>query len=78
MCPTVHSIKISQEIKELLTKGVIVEVQLSTSSYISQIFLVEKKGGGQRPDINLKGLNNFVKSEHFKMEGLYVLPDLIQ
>ena len=47
-------IKISQEIKELLTKDAIVEAQLSTSSYISQIFLVEKKGGGQRLVINLK------------------------
>ena len=50
--------KISQEIKELLDKGAIVEAPLSTGSYISQIFLVEKKGGGQRPVINLKGLNS--------------------
>ena len=28
--------------------------------------------------INLKGLNNFVKTGHFKMEGLHILPDLIQ
>ena len=37
-----------------------------------------KERGGQRPFINLKGLNSFVKTEHFKMEGLHVLPDLIQ
>ena len=30
---------------------------------------MEKKGGGQRPVINLKGLNSFIKAEHFKMEG---------
>ena len=41
-------------------------------------FLAEKKGGGQRPVVNLKALNNFVRSEHFKMESLHILPDLIQ
>ena len=71
-------INLSQEIKELLTKGAIVEAQMSISSYISQIFLLKKKGGVQRLVINLKDLNNFVKSEHFKMEGIHVLPDLIQ
>ena len=64
--------KISQEIKELLDKGAIVEAPLSAGSYISQIFLVEKEGGGQRPVVNLKGLNSFVKMEHFKMEGLHI------
>ena len=39
---------------------------------------VEKKEGEQRPVINLKGLNNFVKMEHFKMEGLHLLLDIIQ
>ena len=28
--------------------------------------------------INLKGLNQYVKVEHFKMEGLHLLPDLNQ
>jgi len=77
-CSEEEHAKISQEIKELQAKGAIVEAQLSPLSFVSQIFLVEKKGGGQRPVINLKGLNNFVKMEHFKMEGLHLLPDLIQ
>ena len=72
--------KISQEVMELLAKGAIIEARPSPLSYVSQIFLVEKKGGGggQRPVINLYGLNNFVKMEHFKMEGLHLLPDIIQ
>ena len=28
--------------------------------------------------INLKGLNQFIKTEYFKMEGLHLLPDLLQ
>ena len=57
---------------------VVVETQAFPRSYLSQIFLVEKKDGGQRPVINLKGLYQFVKTEHFKMEGLHLLPDLLQ
>ena len=70
--------KISQEVQELVTKGEVVETTLSKKSFVSQIFLVEKKEGGQRPVINLKSLNTFVRTEHFKMEGLHILPDLIQ
>ena len=54
------------------------ETQLIPDSYVCQIFLVEKKDGGQRPVINLKSLNQFVRIEHFKMEGLHLLPDLLQ
>ena len=42
------------------------------------MFMVPKKDGGQRPVINLKHLNKFVKSEHFKMEGLHTVKALIQ
>jgi len=77
-CSIEEQKKISEEIKELLAKGAIRETTLTADSFVSQIFLVEKKGGGQRPVINLKGLNSFVKTEHFKMEGLHILPHLIQ
>ena len=40
----------------MLSKGAIVETQLTQDSFVSQIFLVEKKDGGQRPVINLKTL----------------------
>ena len=38
----------------------------------------QEKRGGQRPVLNLKALNQFVQVEHFKIEGLHLLPDLIQ
>jgi len=28
--------------------------------------------------VNLKGLNQFIRAEHFKMEGFHLLPSLIQ
>ena len=68
---------IAEEVTELLSKGAIEETQAGPNSFISQIFPVEKKGGGYRPVVNLKELNRFVKAEHFKMEGLHLLPSLM-
>lgn len=70
---------IEREIKELLDKGAISRVSESTrGAFYSTLFLVPKKDGGQRPVINLKALNEFVITEHFKMEGLHTLKDLVK
>ena len=37
-----------------------------------------QKGGGHRPVINLKDLNQFVEYQHFKMEGVPMLKDLLR
>ena len=75
--PQDKHVLVTQEVQELLQKGVILESCPSNENFISQIFLVEKKGGGQHPVINLKALNQYVRVEHFKMEGLHLLPDLL-
>jgi len=49
-----------------------------TREFLSNVFLVPKKDGGFRPVINLKALNHFVPYEHFKMEGLHCLKDILQ
>ena len=54
------------------------EVVTNTKGFYSNMFMVPKKDGGQRPVINLKHLNRFVKSEHFKMEGLHTVKAPIQ
>ena len=46
--------------------------------FLSNIFLVPKKDGGQRPVINLKALNQFINTEHFKMEGIHTVKDLLK
>ena len=46
--------------------------------FVSTLFLVPKKDGGQRPVINLKNLNTFVDVPHFKMEGIHSLKSLLQ
>ena len=39
--------------------------------FYSQMFLVPKKDGRHRLVINLKRLNQSVKTEHFTMEGIH-------
>ena len=39
---------------------------------------MEKKGGGQRPVINLTSLNSFVRHHLFKMEDLKVAADILR
>ena len=45
--------------------------------FVSTIFLVQKKDGGTRPIINLRELNQHLVYEHFKMEGIHLLQDLL-
>lgn len=66
------------DIQRMLQKKVISEVQGNPKGFYSQIFLVPKKDGRQRPVINLKRLNQSVKTEHFKMEGIHTLKDLLK
>ena len=72
---------LDQEMKELLAKKAIHQVLTHTPSnrgFISSIFIVPKKDGGNRPVINLKPLNQFLIYEHFKMEGIHMLRDLLK
>ena len=56
----IDQILIIEEVQQLLAKQAIKEAQLSPNSFISQLFLVEKKGSGQRSMVNLKVLNNII------------------
>ena len=69
---------VQEEITKLLQKQSIRLVESpSERDFYSNIFLVSKKDGGQRPVINLKALNSFVHPEHFKMEGIHTLKYLL-
>jgi hypothetical protein len=59
---------IQKEVNSLLENGAIRPVQEIQGEFISTIFLVSKKTGGMRPIINLKPLNQFIQTIHFKME----------
>ena len=44
---------------------------------VSHIFLREKKDGSNRPIVNLRQVNHWVLYQHFKMEGMGTVKDLL-
>ena len=69
---------LSTEVEKMLSKNAISLVQGQSPGFYSQLFIVPKKDGGQRPIINLKKLNSFVKPQHFKMESITMLKDTLK
>lgn len=69
---------VSEEICKLEAKSAIKPADPRPDQFISQIFLVPKKDGSQRPVINLKPLNFWITKQKFKMEGARVIRDLIK
>lgn len=61
---------VDQEVSELLRLGAISQCEHEQGEFISNIFLVTKKGGKFRPVVNLKKLNEFIEYNHFKMENI--------
>ena len=61
---------ISLEVENLLEKGAMEQVCPQKDQVLSNISIVKKKGGGKRPVINLKELNQYIIFLHFKMEPL--------
>ena len=61
---------IDKEVSKLLERKAISHSVMTKDSFVSNLFLVPKKGGEMRPVINLKDLNVFLKYNHFKMEGI--------
>ena len=66
------------EIQSMLDKQTVSVTGSSHREFYSQMFLVPKKDGRHRPVINLKRLNQLVKTEHFKMEGIHMLKNLLK
>ena len=68
-----------KEVQDLLAKQAVEMVNFpSENQFLSSKFLVPKKGGGNRPVINLKELNHHIPYSHFKMESLSLLKELLK
>lgn len=57
-------------IDNLLSMGAISEAKPCSDQYVSRVFLVPKPNGKMRFILNLKNLNIFINSEHFKLEDI--------
>ena len=66
------------EVEKLLRKGAIEEVEPCEKQFLSNIFMIPKKGGERRPVVDIRDLNNFIKPVHFKMEDLSHLPSVLR
>ena len=70
--------QVDLEVNAMLEKGSISKVCHSKGEFLSSFYLISKKGGGNRPVINLKDLNWFTPYRQFKMEGLHCLKYVFQ
>ena len=69
---------VDQEIKKLFKKGAIEVVEHAENQFLSNVFTVPKKDGTRRPVIDLRQLNQFLKTVPFKMEDLTQIPSVLQ
>ena len=69
---------LNAEIDKMEQKGAISIADKSSPGFYFQLFVIPKKDGGHKPVINLKELNQFVKPQHFKMESINVLTDILK
>lgn len=60
--------EMSLAIENLLKLGAVAPCSPLLDQFISKIFLAPKSNGGKRFILNLKPLNKFITTEHFKME----------
>ena len=63
-----EKIDLNLAIKHLLQIGAVSICSPSKDQFISKIFLVPKSDGTSRLVLNLKNLNEFINSNHFKLE----------
>ena len=68
---------LQDEISDLLQKHAIRKADACLPGYYSQVFVVPKKDGGWRLIINLKSLNSYLFTPHFKLESIQSLKDVL-
>lgn len=69
---------ISNKITELIVKGAVVECTTVKGQFLSPVFVLPKPDGSYRMILNLKKLNEFVDSEHFKLENFKTVLNLME
>nr|CAH7742683.1 unnamed protein product [Callosobruchus chinensis] len=68
---------ISHSVGNILKSGAISKVRPYKGQFLSKYFLILKKGGTSRFILNLKNLNQYIATSHFKLEDHRVVARLI-
>ena len=78
--PAKNQIILQTEVNELLQKRAVEYVNPNdiNNGFYSTFFLVPKKSGEMRPVINLKPLNKYLRKQHFKMDTLTSVLNLVK
>ena len=66
-------LRIQEEIRDLICKNAIVQINDFLNLCLSPIFVIPKKSGDLRVILNLKEFNLFISTQHFRMETLNVI-----
>ena len=73
-----ESWKIVGKILDLLLKGALTKATPDSDQFLSNLFLVPKWDGDSRLVINIKDINTYLQYNHFKMEGIHLMCDLMR
>ena len=70
--------KLDLECMEMLSKGAVIKIPHSDQQFVSPFFAVPRAGTDKiRAIIDLRAMNNYLRYDHFKMESLRTVRDLL-
>ena len=72
-----EAVDIQVILEEMLYKRIIRKTTHEATEFVSPIFIVKNPNGGSRLILNLKELNEFVKYEHFKMDVIKTIINMV-
>lgn len=67
----------NEAVKKFLSAGIIEEMPTQSSKFLSKFFTIQEPNK-RRPILDCQKINQFIQCEHFKMEGVPALRELIE
>ena len=73
-----EKVTISLEVENFFKKGTVEQVLPQKDQFMSNIFIVKKKDGGNKSVVDVKELRQYIPFVNFKMDSLKSLKTLLQ